>query len=58
MGKRTRKHGSKKQKYVDTVPDEIVTNVFMKGKWWHRISPKWVKGYRPAVTYREVHHGR
>jgi hypothetical protein len=36
-------------------PGEVITTVFARGKWWTKISPKWVKGYRPAVTYREAH---
>jgi len=28
--------------------------VFAWGFWWLRITPPWVKGYRPVVMYRRI----
>ena len=28
--------------------------VFLWGCWWLKITPPWVKGYRPVVTYRKI----
>lgn len=31
--------------------------VFMRGQWWWKITPPWVKGYRPATIYRPLGEG-
>ncbi len=31
-----------------------IERIFAWGAWWLRITPPWIKGYRPIVTYRRI----
>ena len=33
---------------------KMTKRVYFNGRWWLKITPRWIKGPRPIVTYKEI----